>query len=448
MNRLDKVALSVILLLVVTLITVAWIGNPRGLQVTIVQDEGIGPLGPITLEFSQPVNVNALSGMIILEPQGISNIESISSRRVNLTPGSVISSEVPATLRLNPGAYGINGEFLRTEQSWVVSVRPSQIAFLGTEPQPREIFRVALDGSPPVQLTQTGGRIWDFNVAPNGEQIIYSLINDQGGVDLWQIGRNGQNNHLLLNCGPDRCITPAFSPDSKLLAYTREAAGIAPDAPPGAPRPWVLDLTSGQNAPVYADNQTIGYDPSWSPAGSRMASWDGVNGGIRVLDLQTGEETLLPTESGEVGGWSPDGTQMLFTRYEPVDQGYYAFIYRADFNKDEESTFLPGGQSDSAYGTPAWSPDGARIAFSLRTSDKSPARSIWIVQPDFLGGPMIGGEPDFTYGFYRWNPWSTALVFQRTRLGGQPNSEIAVYQLDTGKIQVLSEGGSWPYWLP
>jgi Tol biopolymer transport system component len=179
-----------------------------------------------------------------------------------------------------------------------------------------------------------------------------------------------------------------------------------------------------------------------------MASWDGANGGIRVLDLQSGEETLLPTESGEVGGWSPDGTQMLFTRYEPVDQGYRSFIYRADFTRGEVGTFLPGGENDSAYGTPTWSPDGAQIAFSLRPSEDSPARAIWIVRPDYPGGPTIGGDPDITYGFYRWDPWGTALVFQRTRLGGDSDTEIAIYRLATGKIQVLAEGGGWPQWLP
>jgi len=110
----------------------------------------------------------------------------------------------------------------------------------------------------------------------------------------------------------------------------------------------VLDLESDQNAPVYADPQLIGCSPSWAPAGSLFASWDGINGGIHVIDLQSGEETLLPTESGEIGGWSPDG---------------------------------------------------AHIAFSLRYSASSPARSIWIVRPDYLGGPTIGNNTDYTW-FY------------------------------------------------
>jgi Tol biopolymer transport system component len=448
MNSLDKVALSVIICLAMAVVAVAWIGNPTELQADLIQEDGISPLGPITLEFSQPIDITALSEKLSLEPQGVLTVEAVSPHRVSIVPNRVIRPEEPATLHIRPGTFGINGESLRAEQSWKIEPRAPRIIFHGNRTNPQEIFSVALDGTPPVQLTQSGGRIYDFDAAPNGEQIVYSLINDQGGIDLWLMGRNGQDAHRLLNCGGDHCTTPAFSPDGKRLAYTRETAALPPDIPRGAPRPWVLDLDSGQNAPVYADPQIIGYGPSWAPAGSLFASWDGVNGGIHVIDLQSGEETLLPTESGEVGGWSPDGMQMLFTRYESVDNSFRSFIYRADFNSGEVGIFLEGGDYDYAYSTPTWSPDGAYIAFSLRMNEDSPARSIWIARPDHLGGPTIGNEPDITYGFYRWDVWGTALVFQRTLLGENSIDEIAIYPLATGQVQVLAQDGRKPQWLP
>ena len=302
---------------------------------------------------------------------------------------------------------------------------------------------------PPYSLTQTGGRVYDFDALPNGEQIVYSLVNDQGGIDLWLMGRNGQDAHRLLNCGGDRCTTPAFSPDGQAPGIYPEICRDTPRYSPRRTATLGTGFGNNQNTPVYADPQVIGYGPSWAPAGSLMASWDGINGGIHVIRSANRRETLLPTESGEVGGWSPDGLQMLFTRYEPVGQSYRSFIYRADLTAVKVGTSWEGVRHDSSYGTPAWSPDGAYIAFSLRTNEDSPARSIWIVRPDYLGGPTIGGEPETSYGFYRWDPWGTALVFQRklTRSEIQKTKSPSTV-LPLEKSRCWQKDGSLPQWLP
>ena len=162
MNRLDKVALSVIFCLAVVVVAVAWIGNPTQLQAELIQEDGISPLGPITLEFSQPINVTALSEKLSLEPQGVLVVEAVSPRRVSIVPDRMIRPEEPATLRISPGTFGINGESLRAELSWKTSPRAAKIIFLGSEPNPQEIFSVALDGSAPEQLTQSDGGIYDL----------------------------------------------------------------------------------------------------------------------------------------------------------------------------------------------------------------------------------------------------------------------------------------------
>jgi hypothetical protein len=41
-----------------------------------------------------------------------------------------------------------------------------------------------------------------------------------------------------------------------------------------------------------------------------------------------------------------------------------------------------------------------------------------------------------------------ALVFQRMRLGENSGTEIAIYKLATGEIQVLAEAAGWLQWLP
>lgn len=330
--------------------------------------------------------------------------------------------------------------------------REPQVVYVAGQNGQRELWVVGLEGGPGVQLTDTGGRLFDFAVAPDGERIALSVYNDRRGVDLWLVDRDGQNGRILLDCQAARCTTPAWSPDGAYLAYSREAAPLEVGKGHGAPRLRMLHLASGQEGPVYADSQVVGHGPAWSPDGRRIASWDGPSGGIRVLDLQTDEQVLLATETGASGAWSPGGKEMLFTRYETVEGAHRAAIYRADFESGETRLFLNSEGGDAAYGMPAWSPDGERIAFSLRFDQAGPARSIQIVgadgRPSGLVGSAVGGEADYIYGFYSWDAPGKALLFQRTRLGSVAETEVGVYWLATGETRFLAKGDGWPQWLP
>jgi Tol biopolymer transport system component len=311
---------------------------------------------------------------------------------------------------------------------------------------------VAADGSSPRRLTEIGNVI-DFAVSRDGEQIAFSVPNEAGGVDLWLTDRGGNAPRPALECGVDRCQTPDWSPDGGRIAYTREAAGLSPESPPGAPRPWVFNLQAGQTAPVYEDPQVIGYDPSWSPDGRRLATvtFDGVQGGIRVLNLETGSEVFLPTYAALVGAWSPDGTQMLYPDVIETQDGYRTIITLADFSTGEFSTFLEGGTYDAAYSVPAWSPDSRYVAVGLRPEAGNPSREVWLINPATLGGPTIptvDSDTGVTFDFYRWDPWGAALVVQRAALKGKYHPEILVYSLETGEQTVIATDAGWPQWLP
>jgi hypothetical protein len=63
-------------------------------------------------------------------------------------------------------------------------------------------------------------------------------------------------------------------------------------------------------------------------------------------------------------------------------------------------------------------------------------------------GTMIGKDEEYIYQFINWNPWGTALLFQRIPLGGAYQPEIVMYDVDSGNTKVLTPNGSFPMWLP
>jgi Tol biopolymer transport system component len=449
MTPLDKLVVMVLALLAISLAALAWLGSPLGVQATLANLEQVGLSGPLVFEFSRPVQVAAVQNALDWQPWVDGRLESETPTRLRFYPDESLSSAVEYQVSLQAGALGVNGERLKSRQEWRLRVRPEQVLYLASDPQPREIWRVGLDGAAPVQLTFTEGRVEAYHAAPSGEQIVFSLFNQQFGVDLWLVGRDGQVARLLLNCGLDRCLAPAWSPDGRTIAFSRQAAPLTPGGQHGAPRPYLFSLATMQPEALLEDPQQLGYGLAWSPDGRRAAMWDGGRGEIRILDLQNGQEYFLRTQTGVVGSWSPDGQQMLYTRVDPVDEGgFRSVVGLYNLPSGQVETFLEGGTHDLNYSVPAWSPDGKWVVYSLRPDNASPARELRL--RSVSDGREIVLEPlsTYTYSAFRWNAQGSALIYQRARLGGVLVNEVMRFVLGDDAPQVLVSGGAWPQWLP
>lgn len=131
-------------------------------------------------------------------------------------------------------------------------------------------------------------------------------------------------------------------------------------------------------------------DPTWSPDGSRLAFtrdlgscntniWTiNANGtGARQITYRDQPNTfacqLEPT-------WSPDGSQLAFLRTNPST--FVAEIVVIDVESGAERVISPPGGSGESFGALelAWSPDGAKLAFSA-------------VREEMMEDP-ITGEPE------------------------------------------------------
>ncbi len=190
------------------------------------------------------------------------------------------------------------------------------------------------------KLTETGGRIYDFAVAPDGEKLIYSQFNDLGGVNLWSINRDGGEASLLLDCGEDWCINPAVAPDSRRMAYARKQAGIIEGSSPGLPQIWTYDFTNQETDRLYANPIISGMEPSWSPDGRFLVFFDGNVNGLRLANMETHQDNVLPSEAGMSARWSPNGLEMYFNNIVVDGTSAYSQVYRYD---------LPTGQVSPAF---------------------------------------------------------------------------------------------------
>ena len=142
---------------------------------------------------------------------------------------------------------------------------------------------------------------------------------------------------------------PAFSPDGERLAYFHEEK----------------HADSADDDPVYPT-------------------------GLYVLDLSSGERTLLAEGYALTPDWSPDGKRLAFS-------GGDLFTVNIDGQKIHRVTTHGGAFF------PAWSPDGERIAYDTSYEDPRGAKVVWLIRPDGTG---IKDISEHGVGEWRDPDWS------------------------------------------
>ena len=383
MKKLDLTAFLVMIITVLLLTIVIYIGDHIPIQVTCqlpVACGQLGPFGSLTFEFSRPVQADRVEALWQIDPPVEGKWEWSDNQHARWDSIKPLPANQPVTFQFNPGQAGQNGEPVNGKNQWQAIVRMPQIIAIQNVAGDRELFAFGLeDGLAGNQLTHSQGRILDYQSSPDGELIVFSVLNDKKGTDLWIVQRDGSNQHKLLDCGVDHCSTPAWSPVSQELAYTRESAGLDPNGPVGAPRIYIFDFNSGQTSPLFSDPQKIGYGPEWSPDGQWLSIWVGSEGGIEVVNRKSGDTFLLEFANGDVGTWSADSQYLYYSNMVTGTTGVHNVLLRADISNRSFSTILGADVVDGQYSVdaPVCSPTDKLLAITVQPDVTKPDRSLF-----------------------------------------------------------------------
>ncbi len=146
--------------------------------------------------------------------------------------------------------------------------------------------------------------------------------------------------------------------------------------------------------------------------------------------------------------WSPDGAQLAFVRYRRDNADVY--VANADGSGKRRLAHAisyvpnPFGAGKGGHATPAWSPDGRKIAFM---SNRDGSEEIYLVNLD--GSGLV--NPTRSRGRDNrpmWSPNGRLIAFRSDRDG---NGEVYVMNADGSGVRRLtrnpaSDGG--PVWSP
>jgi hypothetical protein len=180
----------------------------------------------------------------------------------------------------------------------------------------------------------------------------------------------------------------------------------------------------------------------------RFSAFPGANGKIAFTDPLGGIGTINPdgtdrlmlTSDGGSPAWSADGSRIAFTSNIDGDNDIY--VINADGGGRTQLTFDPSNDA-----LPSWSPDGSKIAFATTRDGQS---RIYVMNSDGSNATAlttrIGDGDD---NLPAWSPDGASIAFTSTRGAGY--SQIYVMNANGTNQTSLTNTSQWeldPRWSP
>ena len=284
----------------------------------------------------------------------------------------------------------------------------------------------------------------DPQITPDGERIAYVVAEiDRESYEyhrsIWVADAAGRGDPRRYTAG-NNDSTPRWSPDGRSLAFVRGPVGeVKPKNKEerargvGKPQLWILPADGGEARQLTWLRDGAG-DPTWSPDGATIVftAEVGQPDDAEAADAQL-EEKRVPAVRTIDRLWNRlDGKGWIYERR--------SHLFRIPSSGGDPEQLTDGDWDD---GSPAFSPDGRRVAF---TSDRAeerwswPGNDVWILELSSKRHTRLTDERVYA-GPPAWSADGRQLAFTASpRRESEGYTDLLVVNIDApGSARRLTE---------
>jgi len=274
----------------------------------------------------------------------------------------------------------------------------------------------------------------DPQISPDGQWVAYVVgtvdaKEDKSSSHIWMVGIDGSNDRQITFSSESE-NSPRWSPDGKYISFTSSRPGKA-----RGNQVWLLDRNGGEAMQLTElKGRLQGHE--WSPDSKRLA--------LLIGDPDP-EADAAPSPQPGATPRVPKPIVIDRYRYKQDGAGYllsgrhtYIYIYDVATKKLDRLTKSKWDES-----SPAWSPDGTRIAFMSNHGedpDREPSAQLFVAEAKAgaTEKPLTPETLRANRGRPEWSPDSKWIAFTET-----DEKKYGAYSMEHLSL-VPSDGSSAP----
>jgi dipeptidyl aminopeptidase/acylaminoacyl peptidase len=280
----------------------------------------------------------------------------------------------------------------------------------------------------------------DPQIAPDGSAILYTRSKADKETQkmqgqLWLCDVDGGNQRQITWTG-NRNSMGRWSPDGSQIAFVSdrvEKAGL-----------FVLPFNGGAEAREVTRHKAGLGDIAWSPDGMKLAAQYATHNGfslqLAIIDVESGQQTLVGREMGVIGAWSwsPDGSRIIIAGDESQTFQLDFFVYDI---ASGELTRLTGDleclptavfPGEGGGGQPVWLDDRQVLFHAVRAGGSG----LWVIDSE-QGSVEPVAWWQAQHGGFSVDRDRRYIVQSRTSM--EDHGELVVYDNRTNEQHMITE---------